>query len=58
MRSSGLALERLLGELHTAQAGVLQGADIGVVVAARVGQHGTVVLAEGAQGLLQAEAFE
>ena len=27
MRSSGLALERLLGELHTAEAGVLQGLD-------------------------------
>ena len=58
LRSSDLALERLLGELHTAEAGVLQGADIGVVVAARISQHGTVVLAEGAQGLLQAEAFE
>lgn len=44
--------------MHAGQAGLLQGADVGVVVAFRVVAHRTVVLAEGQQGFLEAEAFE
>lgn len=44
--------------MHAGQAGLLQGADVGVVVAFRVVAHRTVVLAEGQQGFLEAEALE
>ncbi|MNR30720.1 hypothetical protein D3C85_1481880 [compost metagenome] len=57
-KGSGLALQRLAFEAYAGQAGAHQGADVAVVAAFRGGQHGTVVLAEGQQGLLQAEAFQ